>query len=177
MTPRANPQLTRRGPRASSASASVPFLPRLLIFPLESVRLIRLHNLMGDTKSIACAAKLAFEASQLLPGSERTNALRAITKELQANKSRILEANRKDMEVPFHESLTIGSDIKCCYRKRRRRLRPADYPRPSSADSISQRATNGTRCFKVSLTFLTSKIPPERLHTQKSWMTTSSYIE
>ncbi|KAF9645384.1 gamma-glutamyl phosphate reductase [Thelephora ganbajun] len=53
---------------------------------------------MGDTESIARAAKLAFEASQLLPASERTNALRAITKELQANKSQILEANRKDME-------------------------------------------------------------------------------
>lgn len=67
---------------------------------------------MGDTESIARAAKLAFEASQLLPASERTNALRAITKELQANKSQILEANRKDMEVTFHTSLIIGSDIK-----------------------------------------------------------------
>lgn len=54
---------------------------------------------MGDTESIARAAKLAFEASQLFPASERTDALRAITNELQVNKSQILEANKKDMEV------------------------------------------------------------------------------
>jgi glutamate-5-semialdehyde dehydrogenase len=59
---------------------------------------------MGDTESIARAAKLAFEASQFFPASERANALRAITRELQANKAQILEANRKDMEVIFHRS-------------------------------------------------------------------------
>ena len=69
---------------------------------------------MGDTESIARAAKLAFEASQLLPASERTSALCAITKELQANKSQILEANRKDMEVTFHRSPIFRSDIKRC---------------------------------------------------------------
>ena len=57
---------------------------------------------MGDTESIARAAKLAFETSQLLLASERMNALSAITRELQANKAQILEANRKDMEVTFH---------------------------------------------------------------------------
>jgi len=56
---------------------------------------------MGDTESIARAAKLAFEASQLLPASELTKALHAITKELHANKSQILEANSEDMEVLF----------------------------------------------------------------------------
>ena len=66
---------------------------------------------MGDTESIARAAKLAFEASQLLPASERTNALRAITKELQANKSQILEANRKDMEVTLHVLAPIKSTV------------------------------------------------------------------
>lgn len=69
---------------------------------------------MADTESIARAAKLAFEASQLLPASERTSALRAITKELGANKSQILEANRKDMEVYLYRSTFIGSAIKCC---------------------------------------------------------------
>lgn len=69
---------------------------------------------MGDTESIARAAKLAFEASQLLPPSERTNALHAVTKELQANKSQILEANRKDMEVIFRKSPIIRSDIEYC---------------------------------------------------------------
>ena len=66
---------------------------------------------MGDTESIARAAKLAFETSQLLPASERTNALRAITKELQANKSQILEANRKDMEVTLHVLTSIKSTV------------------------------------------------------------------
>lgn len=76
--------------------------------------IISLDNLMGDTESIALAAKLAFEASQLLPASERANALRAITRELQANRSQILEANRIDMEVIFHRSPIIKSTIECC---------------------------------------------------------------
>ena len=79
-----------------------------------SNRTASFHNLMGDTESIARAAKLAFEASQLLPATERTIALQAITTELRANKSQILEANRKDMEVFPHGSTSIRPVIKCC---------------------------------------------------------------
>lgn len=50
---------------------------------------------------IAKAAKNAFEASQLIPSSERINALNAIKKELYANKEIILAANREDLEVYF----------------------------------------------------------------------------
>ena len=49
--------------------------------------------------TIAQAAKAAFEASQLVPSSERVKALYEIRKELENAKSEILEANRKDMQV------------------------------------------------------------------------------
>ena len=48
---------------------------------------------------IAKAAKAAFEASQLVPCSERVQALHEIRKELEAAKEQILAANRKDLEV------------------------------------------------------------------------------
>lgn len=48
---------------------------------------------------IAQAAKAAFEASQLIPPSERVKALHEIKKELENSKADILEANRKDLEV------------------------------------------------------------------------------
>ena len=50
---------------------------------------------------IAKAAKNAFEVSQLIPSSERINALNAIKKELRANKEIILAANHEDLEVYF----------------------------------------------------------------------------
>ena len=88
-------------------SASVTILPRLLIFTQELHTdspngVINRDNTMSDIESIARAAKHAFEASQLLQPSERVNALHAIIRELTANKSQILEANRIDMEVIFH---------------------------------------------------------------------------
>ena len=49
--------------------------------------------------SIAKAAKSAFEASQLIPSSERVKALEEIRKELEAAKDAILAANRLDLEV------------------------------------------------------------------------------
>lgn len=52
-----------------------------------------------DAASIAKAAKAAFEASQLIPSSERVQALREIAKELESSKAQILDANRKDLAV------------------------------------------------------------------------------
>ena len=50
-------------------------------------------------QSIAEAAKRAFEASQLIPSSERIKALQEIRKELEAAKDAILAANKIDLEV------------------------------------------------------------------------------
>ncbi|KII87484.1 hypothetical protein PLICRDRAFT_43129 [Plicaturopsis crispa FD-325 SS-3] len=49
--------------------------------------------------AIAKAAKTAFEASQLLPASERILALLEIIKELNNSKAEILAANREDMQA------------------------------------------------------------------------------
>lgn len=49
--------------------------------------------------AIAKAAKSAFEASQLIPSSERVKALHEIKQELENAKEEILEANRKDLSV------------------------------------------------------------------------------
>ena len=49
--------------------------------------------------TIAQAAKAAFEASQLVPSSERVKALHEIRQELENAKAEILEANRKDLAV------------------------------------------------------------------------------
>jgi glutamate-5-semialdehyde dehydrogenase len=53
----------------------------------------------NPASEIAKAAKQAFEASQLIPPSERINALNAIKNELQDSKDEIIAANRKDLEV------------------------------------------------------------------------------
>jgi glutamate-5-semialdehyde dehydrogenase len=49
--------------------------------------------------TIAQAAKAAFEASQLVPSSERVKALQEIRKELEVAKAEILDANRRDLQV------------------------------------------------------------------------------
>ncbi|KAI0730946.1 gamma-glutamyl phosphate reductase [Earliella scabrosa] len=54
-------------------------------------------------ENIARAAKAAFEASQLIPSSERINALQEIRKELEAAKDAILAANRLDLEAAQKE--------------------------------------------------------------------------
>lgn len=53
----------------------------------------------NSAESIARAAKAAFEASQLIPSSERVLALHEIRKELEAAKEDILAANKQDLEV------------------------------------------------------------------------------
>ena len=52
-----------------------------------------------DSEKIARAAKVAFQVSQLLPSSERVNALLTIRKQLELQKSDILAANAEDLEV------------------------------------------------------------------------------
>jgi glutamate-5-semialdehyde dehydrogenase len=58
----------------------------------------------NDTLKIAQAAKVAFEASQLVHVDERIKALRAIKAELTLNKDAIFAANSEDVLV----SMTIG---------------------------------------------------------------------
>ena len=53
----------------------------------------------SDAERIAQAAKAAYEASQLIPSSQRVKALYEIIKELESSKAEILEANRKDLKV------------------------------------------------------------------------------
>jgi gamma-glutamyl phosphate reductase len=48
---------------------------------------------------VARAAKAAFEASQLVPHSERVRALNEIRNVLEIDKEKVLEANRLDLEV------------------------------------------------------------------------------
>jgi glutamate-5-semialdehyde dehydrogenase len=50
-------------------------------------------------EQIAKDAREAFESSQLVDGSERNAALKAIRAELERSKDEILAANEKDMEV------------------------------------------------------------------------------
>lgn len=58
------------------------------------------HSTMTrSAEDIAKAAKKAFQASQKFSSEERSNALLAVRQELELNKDRILEANKKDMEV------------------------------------------------------------------------------
>ncbi|RDB23445.1 ATP synthase subunit alpha, mitochondrial [Hypsizygus marmoreus] len=52
-----------------------------------------------DVKDIAKAAKAAFESSQLVPSSERINALHAIRAELESKKDVILGANKEDLQA------------------------------------------------------------------------------
>ena len=52
-----------------------------------------------DLEEIARSAKAAFQESQLLPSSERINALLAIRKHLELQKTDILAANVEDLKV------------------------------------------------------------------------------
>jgi glutamate-5-semialdehyde dehydrogenase len=54
---------------------------------------------MTDLERIAKAAKLSFESAQLIPSSERINALHAIKAELDFRKEEILAANKNDLRV------------------------------------------------------------------------------
>lgn len=54
---------------------------------------------MTDVEEIAKAAKLSFESVQLIPSSERINALHAIKAELDSQKEEILAANKDDLRV------------------------------------------------------------------------------
>ncbi len=64
-------------------------------------------------EDIAKAAKSAFEESQLVPPSERINALRAIRLQLEKDKTEILAANVKDLKVCllFSRSLHMNSSL------------------------------------------------------------------
>ncbi|TCD69477.1 hypothetical protein EIP91_007603 [Steccherinum ochraceum] len=59
-----------------------------------------------SAKLIAKAAKTAFEASQLIPSSERVSALHEIKKELENAKEKILEANKRDLEAAQNEVIS-----------------------------------------------------------------------
>jgi glutamate-5-semialdehyde dehydrogenase len=52
-----------------------------------------------NAQVIAKAAKAAFEESQLIPSSERINALHEIRKALEDSKTEILQANQEDLKV------------------------------------------------------------------------------
>jgi glutamate-5-semialdehyde dehydrogenase len=52
-----------------------------------------------STENIALAARKAYQASQLIPSSERINALHAIKTALEASKEQILAANKLDVDV------------------------------------------------------------------------------
>jgi glutamate-5-semialdehyde dehydrogenase len=58
-----------------------------------------------DSEETARLAKAAFQESQLLPSSERINALLAIRKQLELQKSDILAANVEDLKVCKHLGL------------------------------------------------------------------------
>lgn len=58
--------------------------------------------------AIAKASKTAFEASQLIPPSERIKVLLAIRNELEISKDVILAANRKDLSVIHLLSLDVS---------------------------------------------------------------------
>lgn len=52
-----------------------------------------------NAHDIAKAAKTAFQDSQIIPSSERVNALYEIRKSLEANKAEIIKANEEDLKV------------------------------------------------------------------------------
>ena len=56
-------------------------------------------NSLNPSETIAKAAKAAFEVSQLIPASERVLALHKMKEELEAMKTEVLSANKKDLEV------------------------------------------------------------------------------
>ncbi|KAF8586363.1 gamma-glutamyl phosphate reductase [Ramaria rubella] len=57
-----------------------------------------------SSEEVARAAKLAFEASQLLSAADRVKALHSIREELEALQSEIFEANRRDLEAAHAEA-------------------------------------------------------------------------
>jgi hypothetical protein len=76
-----------------------------------------------SASDIAKASKNAFESSQLIPSSERINALNAIKKELHASKEIILAANREDLEVYFgsFSIFTVSTDQRKNNRQHRKK--------------------------------------------------------
>ena len=84
-------------------------------------------------EAIAKAAKTAFEASQLIPTSERVRALHEIRNELEASKASILAANKEDMDVRLAQRLqTCGvTDSSNGTRRPKSRSMQAACPRPS----------------------------------------------
>jgi hypothetical protein len=87
-------------------SAEYSSFSRLLIIPLK---MTRVADTDSSAQCIAIAAKEAFNASQLIPVSERTRALAAIKHELAASKLEILQANKKDMEVSCSPVTPVSS--------------------------------------------------------------------
>lgn len=73
----------------------------------------------SESERIAKAAKVAFEASQLLDPHERINSLRIIRQELAVRKDDIFKANHCDMDVGRLNYL----QILCIYYDRYRQLR------------------------------------------------------
>lgn len=74
--------------------------------------------------TIAKAAKAAFEASQLVPSTERVNALQEIRKELEAAKAQILEANRRDLEVRRSVGVKRALSDPAAHRQPKQKLTP-----------------------------------------------------
>ena len=60
-----------------------------------------------NAEEIAKVAKISFESAQLIPSSERINALYAINSELDSRKGEILAANKDDIRVGTAEHDTI----------------------------------------------------------------------
>lgn len=58
---------------------------------------------MSSAEAIAKVAKSSFEASQLIPASERNAALDAIVRELEAKKNDIISANTEDLQAAKKE--------------------------------------------------------------------------
>lgn len=116
-----------------------------------------------SAESIAKAAKDAFEASQLIPVSERTRALSAIKHELELSKTEILEANRKDMEVC--SLLSLNCDV-TSFVSRQPKLRWMldGCPVRCSIDLILPKGKNGIPCCKASQMSLLCLKPQERSH-------------
>jgi glutamate-5-semialdehyde dehydrogenase len=60
-----------------------------------------------NAEEIAKVAKISFESAQLIPSSERINALHAIKTELDSRKGEILAANKDDLRVGTSEHNTV----------------------------------------------------------------------
>lgn len=64
-----------------------------------------------NAEEIAKAAKISFENAQLIPSSDRINALHAIKAELDSRKEEILAANKNDLRVGTAEH--SSSQLNC----------------------------------------------------------------